>query len=217
MTVKTGDVAALTVMLSPERLAAFTHLTGSAQTAIELHQETLQLGASLMNVTAVIEIALRNSVCENLKQHFGVPNWLLQPPVSFQWRKTEQTKIILALDNARSPKCKAHASWRKPLCDILAYPQGMPHIIPPSKRDQHRRKHIMVSEGHIIAELTLSFWKKLYSHEYEQSLWHASLKRTFPHKKLSRSFVATRLEQIYRSATGSHHHEPVFTGGLRTR
>src|SRR5436305_1470852 len=95
------DVAALTVLLSPERLGALTQLTGATRAAIELHQETLSLGASLMGVTASIEIALRNSICENLSQHFGTAGWLLRPPAPFQWREPEKTKVLAALNSAR--------------------------------------------------------------------------------------------------------------------
>jgi hypothetical protein len=76
MPIEPGDVASVIRLLSPERLHALTTLTGSDDAAIELHQETLRLGSSLMHVTATVEIALRNSVCENLSHHFGVPNWL---------------------------------------------------------------------------------------------------------------------------------------------
>ena len=47
-------IASLTSLLSPERLSALTKLTKSAEKAIELHQETLRLGAALMNVIATI-------------------------------------------------------------------------------------------------------------------------------------------------------------------
>lgn len=65
MSIQDEDVAALTLLISSERLGTLTKLTGSARAAIELHQETLRLGASLMAVTATIEIALRNAICEN--------------------------------------------------------------------------------------------------------------------------------------------------------
>lgn len=210
MTINSGDVAALTLMLSPERLTALIALTGSAQTAIELHQETLQLGASLMNVTATVEIALRNSVCENLSQHFGVSNWLLQPPVPFQWREPERKKITAAQDSARRAEYSKLSQAGKAGLDTLAYPRGRPPNTSHLKRAQDRRKRIIVSEGKVIAELTLYFWKRLYGPEYEQSLWRTSLKRTFPHKKLSRAEVATYLEQIYQSRNRLAHHEPVL-------
>ncbi len=209
MTIDAGDVATLTLMLSPERLGALTTLTGSAHAAIELHQDTLQLGASLMAVTATIEIALRNSVCENLSQHFGVPNWLLQPPVPFQWRVPERKKITGALDSARRAEYSKLSQAGKAALDALAYPQGRPPSTSHLKRAQDRRKRIPVSEGKIIAELTFYFWKRLYGPDYEQSLWRTSLKRTFPHKKLTRAEVSTHLEQIYQSRNRLAHHEPV--------
>jgi hypothetical protein len=209
-TIKAGDVAALTVMLSPARLASFTDLTGSAQTAIELHQETLQLGAFLMNVTATIEIALRNSVCENLKQHFDVPNWLLQPPIPFQWRKSEQSKLTMALHNARRAKYAKLTQIEKAALDAPAYPKGIPSQTLHLRREQDRRKQIAVSDGEIIAELTFYFWKRLYGPEYEQTLWRTSLKRTFPYKKLSRSVVSACLEKIYQARNRLAHHEPVL-------
>lgn len=210
MPINTGDVAALTLMISPERLGKLMTLTGSAQTAIELHQETLQLGASLMNVTATIEIALRNSVCENLSQHFGVPNWLLQPPVPFQWREPEKKKIKLALDSARRAEYSKLSQAGKTALDALAYPSGRPPSTSHLKRAQDRRKRIAVTDGKVVAELTLYFWKRLYGPEYDQNLWRTSLKRTFPHKKLSRSEVATNLEYIYQSRNRLAHHEPVL-------
>jgi hypothetical protein len=127
------------------------------QTAIELHQETLRLGASLMSVTATVEIALRNSVCENLSHHFGVPNWLLQPPVPFQWRLPEQKKITMALDSARRAEYSKLTQAQKGALDALAYPRGRPPNVSHLKRAQDRRRRITVTEGKIIAELTLYF------------------------------------------------------------
>ena len=68
------EVARVTALLSIERLSVLMHLTGSLAAAIDLHQETLRLGASLMSVIATVEIAIRNSVYKNLSDHFGVQN-----------------------------------------------------------------------------------------------------------------------------------------------
>jgi len=216
MPMNSSDLVALTKMLSPERLDALVKLTGSSKTAIELHQETLRLGASLMNVTATIEIALRNSVCENLSHHFGVPNWLLQPPVPFQWREPERKKITLALDSARRAEYSKLTQAQKAALDLLAYPHGRPPSTSHLKRAQDRRRRINVSEGKVIAELTLYFWKRLYGPEYDQTLWRTSLKKTFPYKKLSRAVVATHLEQIYQARNRLAHHEPVLRQRLTT-
>ena len=66
MPINPAHVPILTTLLSADRLASLRALTGSTEAAIDLHQDTLKLGAALMNVTATIEIALRNTVAESL-------------------------------------------------------------------------------------------------------------------------------------------------------
>lgn len=210
MAIEQGDIAALTRFLSPERLQALTTLTGSAGSAIELHQETLRIGSALMHVTATVEIALRNAVCENLGHYFGVPNWLTQTPVSFQWREPERKKIELALDSARRAEYSKLSQADKAALDALAYPNGRPPNTSHLKRAKDRRKRIVVTEGKVIAEMTLYFWKRLYGPEYDQTLWRTTLKRTFPYKKLKRAEIAIHLEQIYQSRNRLAHHEPVL-------
>jgi hypothetical protein len=210
MAIKTADVPTLTVLLSSERLAALRTLTGSAETAIELHQLTLQLGAALMNVTATIEITLRNSVAENLSHYFGVPNWLQQPPIALRWREPERKKIVAALDSARRAEYSKLNQADKAKLDALAYPKGRPPNTSHLKRAQDRRRHFAVTEGKVIAELTLYFWKRLYGPEYEQTLWRTTLKRTFPDKTLSRATIAVHLESLYQFRNRLTHHEPVL-------
>jgi hypothetical protein len=212
MPIEQGDIAPILRFLSPDRLQALTELTGSADSAIELHQETLRLGAALMHVTATVEIALRNSICENLGHYFGVPNWLTQTPVHFQWREPERKKIELALDSARRAKYSKLSQADKADLDNLAYPNGRPPNTSHLRRAKDRRKRINVSEGQVIAELTLYFWKRLFGPEYEQSLWRTTTKRTFPHKKLKRAEIAIQLEKIYQSRNRLAHHEPVLHG-----
>ena len=210
MAIDAGDVPQLTLLISSERLGVLVALTGSNHRAIELHQETLKLGASLMNVIATVEIALRNAICENLTQHFGVTNWLLQPPVWFQWRKYEKDNASKALDSARRAEYSKLTQEQKAALERLAYPRGRPTNISHLKRAKDRRNHITVSSGKVIAELTFYFWKRLYGPDYDQTLWRTSLKRTFPNKNLPRAVVATRLEQIYQSRNRLAHHEPVL-------
>ena len=163
-----------------------------------------------MTVIATVEIALRNSVCENLTRHFAVPNWLRQPPVPFQWRAPELKKVAMAHGSARRAEYSKLTQAQKHALDALAYPYGRPPSKSHLDRAKDRRKQIGVSDGKIIAELTLYFWKRLYGPEYEQSLWRTSLKRTFPNKKLSRANVAIQLEHIYQARNRLAHHEPVL-------
>ncbi len=204
------DVTSVVRMLSAERLKALTDLTKSSQQAIELHQETLRVGGLLMTVIATIELALRNSVYENLTQHFGVPNWLRQPPAPFQWRQPELKKVALAHDSACRAEYSKLTQTEKHALDKLAYPQGRPSDKSHLARAKDRRKHISVSDGKVVAEITLYFWKRLYGPEYDQTLWRTSLKRTFPDKKIMRADVAIQLEHIYQARNRLAHHEPVL-------
>lgn len=210
MAIDPFDIPTVMRLLSPERLKALKHLTGSDSAAIELHQETLRLGSALMHVTATVEIALRNAVCENLGHHFGVPSWLTQTPVTFQWREPERKKIEQALDSARRAEYSKLSQAEKGALDILAYPQGRPPNTSHLKRSKDRRKRIEVTEGKVIAELTLYFWKRLYGPEYDQTLWRTTLKRTFPDKTIKRAEIAAQLEHVYQSRNRLAHHEPVL-------
>lgn len=204
------ETAMIARFLSHERLSALVELTGSPAAAIALHQETLRVGAGLMNVIATVEIALRNSVSENLGHHFGVTRWLTQTPVHFKWRDIERKKIEQALDSARRAEYSKLSQAEKGQLDALAYPDGRPPQTSHLKRAKDRRKRIEVSEGQVIAELTMYFWKRLYGPEYDQSLWRETLKRTFPYKKLSRADIAIQLEKIYQARNRLAHHEPVL-------
>ncbi len=64
-------IQTLTELISEERLAKLVEFTGSSKEAIELHQQSLKLGASLMAIIATIEISLRNSIKLNLDNYFG--------------------------------------------------------------------------------------------------------------------------------------------------
>ena len=212
MPINDEDVPQLGLFLSPERLGALTALTGNMKAAIELHQETLRLGASLMNITAVIEISLRNAVCENLGRHFGKAGWLLDPPASFEWKEPESKKIKLALDSARRAEYSKLSQADKHALDALAFPNGRPAHLSHLNRAKARRAQIAVSDGKVIAELTFYIWKRIYGPDYEHALWRTSLKRTFPNKSIQRAVVADHLETLYQSRNRLAHHEPVLRG-----
>ncbi|MEQ1937700.1 hypothetical protein ABMA46_05535 [Mesorhizobium sp. CN5-321] len=212
MPIEDTDTAALTLLLSPERLATLSQLTGNVKAAIELHQETLRLGAALMNITASIEIALRNAICENLGQHFAVAGWLLNPPAPFQWKEPEIKKIKLALDSARRSEYAKLSQAEKHALDALAFPNGSPAHLSHLNRAKARRAQIHVSDGKIIAELTFYIWKRLCGPDYEHTLWKPTLKRVFPFKKVGRAEIADHLENLYQARNRLAHHEPVLHG-----
>ena len=69
--------------------------------------------------------------------------------------------------------------------------------------------------GQLIAQLTLFFWKRLFSSDYEEALWRRSLKRLFPNKRMGRADVAAHLEVIYQARNRIAHHEPVYGDRLK--
>jgi hypothetical protein len=197
-------------MLSEERLEALVAMTGDVRSAIGLHQDILKLGTLLMPVTATIEIALRNMVCDCLSAHFGAKDWLLRPPAPFQWRRVENDKIGQALASARRAEYAKKSQAEKHALDSQAFPSGRPTNLTHSQRAKKRQSQIGVSNGKVVAELTMYFWKKMYSGDYEETLWKPALKRTFPNKKLKRSDVSPHLEIIYQTRNRVAHHEPVY-------
>lgn len=210
MALEDADIAAIAILLSPERLAALTALTGSTRTAVELHQATLSLNADLLNIIASIELSLRNSVCENLTNYFGVSGWLIRPIAPFQWKAIENGTIQKALDSARRAEYSKMSQAQKATLDVQAFPQGRPVNTSHLRRAVARRRLIPVSDGKVIAETTLYLWKRLYSSDYEQSLWRTTLKKTFPNKSLKRAQVAEKIENIYQARNRLAHHEPVL-------
>lgn len=205
-----ADVAAIMIHLSPERLATLVALTGSPRVAIELHQDAMRLNASLMTVIASLELALRNTVCENLTTHFGTPGWLTHPPAPFQWRPLENRNAQKALDSARRSEYAKMKQAAKAELDRRAFPQGRPSNTTHKRRATQRQRQIQVSDGKVVAEITLHFWKRLFSREYEQTLWRTSLKRIFPNKTIKRPHIAEKLEIIYQSRNRIAHHESVL-------
>jgi hypothetical protein len=209
-TLDDADIEAIKVLISTERLATLTKLTGEARIAVELHQETLNLGASLMCIIASIELALRNTVSENLTAYFNFAGWLTHPPSQFKWRAIENQNAQKAIDSARRSEYSKMNQAEKAALDIKAFPNGRPAHTTHMRRAMLRRKQIDVSDGKVIAETTMYFWKRLYSAEYEQTLWRTTLKKSFPNKKITRAIVAEKLEHIYQARNRLAHHEPVL-------
>jgi hypothetical protein len=134
----------------------------------------------------------------------------LRPPAPFKWRPDEKSKINLALASARRADYARRSQAGKHALDALAYPAGRPPATSHAARAKDRQTKIVVTDGKIIAELTLFFWKRMFSGEYDQTLWRTTLKRVFPNKKVRRADVAAHLEQIYQTRNRLAHHEPVY-------
>lgn len=204
------DAPHLASLLSHERLTPFVALTGALPSAISLHLDTLRLGCQLMAVTGIIEVALRNSICDRLDQHFNTVDWLQNPPHSFMWKASEKSKISAAYNQAKKAEYTKLSQSAKRQLDTQAYPQGVPANLPYAELIGTRRQLLTVSRGQVIAQLTLFFWKRLFSKEYDHLLWRPTLKSIFPNKSLRRPDIASHLEVIYQARNRVAHHEPIY-------
>lgn len=204
------EIAQVALLLSSERLAAFVKIAGTERDAFELHQQMLAVAGALMPVVALIEITLRNAICDRLRQHFGTPDWLNNPPAPFSWRGEEVASLKRAIrQGQRAEYAKLNSDGKRAL-DSVAFPDGIPEQISHEDRSKARQKAIQLTQGQQIAQLTILFWKRLFSSDYEATLWRRSLKRLFPNKALSRGQIAAELEHIYQARNRIAHHEPLY-------
>ncbi|WP_420223384.1 hypothetical protein [Pigmentiphaga litoralis] len=146
-----ADSLQLVKLLSAERLAPLLALTQGYPAAIDLHLDMLRLGGALMTITGVIEIALRNSICDRLAQHWGSPDWLNTQLPSFQWHASEKEKIRQAETNAR------RAMFAKLTPATRAALKKQVNATPASAHASSLglQEHLHVSSGQVIAQLTL--------------------------------------------------------------
>lgn len=211
-----NDVQAIQSLLSAERLATFRTLTtsGSDEDAIELHQTTMSLGVAIMAVTGLIEVSLRNAVCHAMVRSFQAPDWLRRPGLPFTWADLEDSSIKKAVRQAQRAAYSKMTNPQKAALDAMAYPQGLPPNIRHDKLVQRRQNTISVPDSQVVAQLTIHFWKRLFSDHYDRTLWKPALKEIFPNKTISRADVAAHLEVIYETRNRLAHLEPVYGSRL---
>lgn len=201
--------------LSPERSAAYnpTNLTK----AIALHNQAIIVSSRIMPITAIIEIALRNATTAALNEHFGITDWILNIPNNLSgtqyeqaWRSEMASQVVRAKRQAQRAAYAKLTNPDKMLLDTLAYPHGIPTGTDSFHRGKERQKYINIPNAQIIANLTLRFWKTLYSSQFENHLWKPKLKYLFPDTAIQRKLVAAWLEDIYIVRNRISHHERVI-------
>lgn len=209
-----GELPKAMLLLSLERMAVFKSIAGDERHAIFLHHQMLSTAAALMPVIAMIEICLRNEVCERMSALFGNADWLQNPPMPFIWRDQERDAIKRAIGHARRASYAKKNHNEKKQLDKISYPDGLPENLSHKDRVKQRQRSIQITIGQLIAQLTLAFWKRLFSTDYEAALWERKLKRIFPDKQVNRSRIAQNLEIIYQARNRIAHHEPMYGARL---
>jgi hypothetical protein len=205
-----ADITAAVSFISKERLGFFHNVATNDRDAIELHQISMSVSAALMPVVGLIEIAIRNSVCRELDKSFGSPGWLLSPPPPFVWKRDEERNLDKAQLSAKRAAYAKLSNSQKNALDATAFPNGVPTNIKHETHIKKRYQEIQVPDGQIVAQLTLYFWKRLFSKDYESTLWKRALKNIFPNKRLDRSDISEKLEHLYVCRNRIAHHEPVY-------
>lgn len=210
------DANHISDFLSGPRLQTFLNLTksGLREDAIELHQATMSLGIAIMAVTGLIEVSLRNAACKQLDRIFGRPDWLRNPPQALQWQDLEGSSIRRAQKQARRAAYSKMSGPQKVALDAQAFPEGRPPGLSHETVASRRQAGISVADSQVVAQLTMHFWKRLFSDQYEAMLWKRGLRKIFPNKSLSRADVASQLEVIYEMRNRLAHHEPVYGSRL---
>lgn len=196
--------------ISTERLKTYQNHTDQQKKAVALHNHTLQLGTSLLAMIALLELSLRNITNQLLIEDFGDDEWLLPGHTALPLKPFECNAISKAYSHAQKAAYSKLSYKEKTDLDIQAYPQG---IKPNTKHKtivKKRQALFSPSHGQVISQTTLSFWKRLYSAEYDSTLWRPSLKKAFPNKSLHRRDISTALETIYATRNRVAHHEPVY-------
>ncbi len=176
---------------------------------IKTHQDMLSLSGALMVIMASVEIALRNTIYENLTQHFNKENWFFEPPEPFEWRDTEKSMLGTAREYALRAKYSKMTGGQKKKIESQIYSNGRPDM-PHKDRVRQIKNKIPLCDGDIIAGLNINFWKSLYAADYEHFLWKQTLRQTFPNLEITRAIVANNLEVIYQTRNRLAHHEPVL-------
>lgn len=196
--------------ISAERLETYFAHTDLEKKAVALHNHTLQLGTSLMAIIALLELSLRNITNQRLIDDFGDTDWLLPDHTTLPLKRFERVAISKAYNQAQKAAYSKLSYHEKNNLDAQAFPDGKPDQITHKALAKKRQSLFQPTHGQVIAQTTLSFWKRLYAGEYSNTLWKPSLKKVFPNKDLDRSEVSIALETIYAVRNRVAHHEPVI-------
>ncbi|OYX48387.1 MAG: hypothetical protein B7Y90_10665 [Alphaproteobacteria bacterium 32-64-14] len=201
-------------MISAERLREFREFTGSDAHGVTLHQHSTCVSGGFMPLVALTEIALRNCVNEAMARHLGVQDWLLMQPLPAVLKPEEVHRVNKGIRDAQRAMYAKLTNQEKVALDTLAFPNGVPANITHDQRVKRRQQKITVTQGKVIAQLTIYFWKRLFSADYDSSLWRPALKKVFPDKRIKRADVAECLERIYVLRNRIAHHEVILTRHL---
>ena len=203
-----------TSLISKQRIQTYKKFTKDDEKAIELHNLTMQVGSSLMAVIALIELAMRNSINDQIINDFGEHEWMRSPPENIRFKPQDKSLIRTAERHAKKAAYSKLSHKDKKAIDVKLFPHGISETETHERISIARRNQMEVSQGQVISQTSILFWKRLFSNEYEKMLWKPSLKKIFPLKHIKRSDVSSHLEIIYSARNRVAHHEPIYGARL---
>lgn len=198
------------VYVSQARLQPYLAVCKNLEDALDLHSEAMLIGSTLLSLIAMIEIALRNRLHQQMGTDFGNKDWLTTDPCPVPLQPSEIDVRSKAVRQARMDRYSKLTNKEKRQLDLVAFPQGMPETIKHSTLSKRRQSVITLKEGEVVAHTTLFFWKRFFAPDFEPTIWKRSARKLFPNKTLSRSDVSVHVETLYRARNRLAHHEPMY-------
>lgn len=214
MKIRAKSVPDAVRMISTERFKEFRDFTGADLDGVTLHQHSTCVSGGFMPLVALTEITLRNCVNEVMAEFLGEDDWLLLNPLPAVLKPEETDRVRKGIRDAKRAMYAKLTNREKVALDALAFPAGVPADVTHDQRVKLRQRQIVVTQGKVIAQLTIYFWKRLFSSDYDSTLWRPALKKVFPEKRIKRADVAEKLERIYVLRNRIAHHEVVLTRHL---
>ncbi|MBO3166599.1 hypothetical protein [Dermatophilus congolensis] len=188
-------------LLSPERIERYRTAAGVATDEEVLRQYTTQIHkqGELWAFIGGVEVILRNAMHQELTKKYG------------NWYENEDFIQIISEGRHKSGSCKdkrredmsrknLENAIRKSERDIRNKNKGS------SRKGRLDGVHTEVSPGHVVANLSLGFWRALLSSKHDVSLWTPCLHRAFK-KKVNRSDVYKKVGAVWAARNRIGHHE----------
>ncbi|MFF8868018.1 hypothetical protein ACF08B_38955 [Streptomyces sp. NPDC015139] len=182
----------LIARFSPARMAPYVAAAGSPREAIKLYRWNVEASAVLYEALHVFEVVLRNAIHEQMalwhRAEGRTGSWLTNPPAQLTARSKDD--LAKARGRAQETLTKKHQ---------LAGGASAPAL----------------TDGDIIAQLTLGFWRFMLATRYTHDLWRDAIRYAFPqltHQRLSD--IESPVIRLHWLRNRIAHLEPVFTRNL---
>lgn len=192
-------------IFSPQRLRKIEEIYNvSGNDTILLHEQLNEISSTVFQSISLFEVHFRNIIICCLKETFGDSWWN-----SSLFANDPQLKNLIQQAIKRAKRNNyaklAYAARKRLKADVLSSPIGNKSLSQHQKDEA--KKNVSYTEGDLVSQLYVSFWKSLFSKSYETKLWRRCLRRLFPDKNITRGQVIDALETIHKTRNRVAHNE----------